>query len=122
MDRSLDLGMLTTTGFRSPPDKSSELSESTEHGSKSITQIPILHINREQGTSILGDNMDENKVLVCYPNPYHILAGLSSSTQKQYHNHSTIRGYQGIINQVLVVSSICARNLTPAMHFLHTTE
>jgi hypothetical protein len=35
----------------------------------------------KQGTSIPGDNMDENKVLVCYPNPYQILVGLSSSTQ-----------------------------------------
>jgi hypothetical protein len=56
----------------------------------------------KQGTSIPGDNMDENKVLACYPNPDQILARLSSSTQK-YPNHSTLRGYQGIINQVIVV-------------------
>jgi hypothetical protein len=40
----------------------------------------------------------KNKVLVCCPNPNQILAGLSSSTQK-YPNYSTLRGYQGIINQ-----------------------
>jgi hypothetical protein len=40
----------------------------------------------------------KNKVLVCYPNPDQILAGLSSSTQK-YPNHYTLWGYQGIINK-----------------------
>jgi hypothetical protein len=50
-----------------------------------------------QGTSIPGDNMGKNKELVCYPNPDQILTGLRSSTQK-YRNHSTLRGYQGIIN------------------------
>jgi hypothetical protein len=37
-------------------------------------------------------------------------------------NHSTLRGFQGIINQVLVVSTIGARNLTPIMKFLHAIE
>jgi hypothetical protein len=63
--------------------------------------------------------MDENKVLVFYPNPDQILAGLSSSPQR-YPTHSTLRGYQGIINQVLVVSSIGMSKLTPIMQFLHT--
>jgi hypothetical protein len=38
------------------------------------------------------------------------------------HNHSTLWGLQGKINQVLVVSSIGARKLTPIMQILHTIE
>jgi hypothetical protein len=34
-------------------------------------------------------------------------------------NHSTLWGFQGIINQVLVDSSIGACELTPIMQFLH---
>jgi hypothetical protein len=37
-------------------------------------------------------------------------------------NHSTLWGYQGILNQVLVVSSIGVHKLTPIMQFLHTIE
>jgi hypothetical protein len=101
-NRSLDLGMMTTTGFQILPDKASNYwsppnTVSTYH-LKSLFSILIGN----QGSRIPGDNMDENKVLVCYPNPDQILAGLSSSTQK-YPNHSTLWGYHGIINQVLVV-------------------
>jgi hypothetical protein len=81
MNRSLDLGMMTTTDFWSPPDKALNYQNPSDTVPIPPPQIPILHTNREQGTSIPGDNMDENKVLVCYPNPDQILAGLSSSTQ-----------------------------------------
>jgi hypothetical protein len=46
----------------------------------------------------IKNNIDKNKVLVCYPNLDQILAGLSSSTIK-YPNDSTLWGYQEIINQ-----------------------
>jgi hypothetical protein len=47
-------------------------------------------LTEKQGTSILGDNMDENEVLVCYLNSDQILAGLSSSRQ----NTLTIQFYR----------------------------
>jgi hypothetical protein len=82
MNRSLDLVMMTTTGFWSRPDKGLNCQNPSNivptHHPKSLFSILI----GKQGTSIPGDNMDENKVLLCYPNPYHILAGLSSYTQK----------------------------------------
>jgi hypothetical protein len=59
MNRTLDLGMMTTTGFRSPPDKAPNCRNPvnivpTRHP-KSLFSILI----GKQGTSILGDNMDE---------------------------------------------------------------
>jgi hypothetical protein len=82
MNRSLDLGMMTTTGFRSPSDKTLNCQNLPNivptHHPKSRFSI----LTGKQDTSIPGDNMDENKVLVCYPNPDQILVGLSSSTQK----------------------------------------
>jgi hypothetical protein len=59
MNRSLDLGMMTNERLLESTEQSPKLSESTKHSSKPITQIPILHTTREQGTSIPGDNMDE---------------------------------------------------------------
>jgi hypothetical protein len=90
MNWSLDLCMMTTTCFRSPPDKAPNCRNPsntvpTRHP-KSLFSILI----GKQGTSILGDNMDENKVLVCYRNPDQILVGLSSSTQ----NNLTILLYR----------------------------
>jgi hypothetical protein len=82
MNRSLDLGMITTTGFWSPPDKALNYQNLSNivptRRPKSLFSI----LTGKQCTSIPGDNIDENKVLVCYPNPDQILAGLSISTQK----------------------------------------
>jgi hypothetical protein len=77
-NRSLDLGMMTITSFWSQPDKSPNCQNPPNtvptYHPKSLFSILI----GKQGTSIVGDNMDENKVLVCYPNPHQILAELSS--------------------------------------------
>jgi hypothetical protein len=64
--------------------------------------------------------MDENgTIMLPKPRP-------DSCRAKQFYpkepNHSTLRGFQGIISQVLVVSSIGAHKLTPIMQFLHTIE
>jgi hypothetical protein len=48
MNRSLDLGMMSTTGFRSPPDKAPNCLNPSNADSNPSPQIPILHINREQ--------------------------------------------------------------------------
>jgi hypothetical protein len=74
--------MMTITDFWSPPDKGPNYQNPPN-------TIPTRHpkslfstLTGKQGTSIPGHIMDENKVLVCYPNPKQILAGLSISTQK----------------------------------------
>jgi hypothetical protein len=60
MNSSLDLGMMTTTCFQSPPDKALNCQNALNTVPIPSPQIPILHTNREkQGTSILGDNMNE---------------------------------------------------------------
>jgi hypothetical protein len=46
MNRSLALGMMSTTGFSESTEHSPELSESTERSSKPVTPNPILHTNR----------------------------------------------------------------------------
>jgi hypothetical protein len=48
MNRSLDLGMMTNHRLLESTGQSPELSESTEHSSIPVIQIPILHTNREQ--------------------------------------------------------------------------
>jgi hypothetical protein len=88
-NRSIDLCMMTTTGFQSPMnnalnDRSPPDAVPNRHP-KSLFSILI----GKYGTSIPGDNKDENKVLVCYPNPDQINARLSNSTQK-YPSHSTL--------------------------------
>jgi hypothetical protein len=69
MNRSIDLGMMTSAGFWSPPDKapSCQNPPNTDPTHHPKSQFSILR--GKQGTSIPGDNMDENKVLVCYPYP-----------------------------------------------------
>jgi hypothetical protein len=111
MNWSLDLGMMTNhrlpESTRQSPElsesteQSLELSESTEHNSSLSPKSLFSTLTGNRGTSIPGDNMDK-KVLLCYPNPDQIIVGLRSSTQK-YPNHSTLRGYQAIINQLLVI-------------------
>jgi hypothetical protein len=82
MNRYLDLGMMTTTGFWSTLNKApncrNPLNTVSIHHPKSLFSI----LTGKQGTSIPSDNVDENKVLVCYTNPDKILARLSSSTKK----------------------------------------
>jgi hypothetical protein len=76
MNRSLDLGMMTTTGFRSPPQKAPNYQNLPNTVPNPSPKIPILHTNREkEATSIPGDNTDENKVLVCYPTQTRFLQG-----------------------------------------------
>jgi hypothetical protein len=98
MNRSLDLGMMTNHKLSESTGQSPKLSESTEHSSRPV--IPNPYLPHYQGAKVLGYWVTTwiNKVLVCYPNPDPILAGLSNSTQK-YPNHSTLQGYQGIIIQ-----------------------
>jgi hypothetical protein len=48
MNRSLDLCMMSTTGFRSPPDKALNCRNPPNAVPNPSSQIPILHINREQ--------------------------------------------------------------------------
>jgi hypothetical protein len=48
MNRSIDLGMMSTPGFLESTGHSPELSESTERSSKPVTPNPILHTNRIQ--------------------------------------------------------------------------
>jgi hypothetical protein len=52
-----DLGMMSNHWLPESTRQSLKLLESTEHSSKPSPQIRILHANREQGTSIPGDNM-----------------------------------------------------------------
>jgi hypothetical protein len=47
MNRSIDLGMMTNHRLPKSTGQRPELSESTEHSSKPITQIPILHTDKE---------------------------------------------------------------------------
>jgi hypothetical protein len=47
MNWSLDLGMMTNHKLPEYTGQGPELFESTERSSKPITQIPILHFNRE---------------------------------------------------------------------------
>jgi hypothetical protein len=47
-NRSLDLGMMTTTGFQSPPDKAPNCQNPPNVVPNPSHQIPILHTNREQ--------------------------------------------------------------------------
>jgi hypothetical protein len=80
MNWSLDLGMMTTTGFRSPLDKAPNCRNPLNTVPNLSPQIPILHTSRDQGNSVPGDNMDKKiVVLVYYPNPDHGVVGLSSS-------------------------------------------
>jgi hypothetical protein len=66
MKRFLNLGMMTTTIFQSLLDKAPNCwnppNTVLAHHPKSLFSILI----GKQGNSIPGDNMDENKVLVCY--------------------------------------------------------
>jgi hypothetical protein len=76
MNQSIDLGMMTTTDFQSPLGKALNCHNPPNTVPNLLPQIPILRTNREkQGTSIPGDNMDENKVLVCYPTQTRFLQG-----------------------------------------------
>jgi hypothetical protein len=60
MNQSIDLGMMTTTGFHSPRDKAPNCQNPLNTVPIPSPQIPILHTNREkQGTSVPGDNMNE---------------------------------------------------------------
>jgi hypothetical protein len=47
MNRSLDLDMVSTTGFRSPSDKAPNYQNPSNAVLNSSPQIPILHNNRE---------------------------------------------------------------------------
>jgi hypothetical protein len=47
MNRSLDLGMMTNHRLLESIGQSPKLSESIERSSKPVTQISILHTNRE---------------------------------------------------------------------------
>jgi hypothetical protein len=69
-NRSLDLGMMTNHRLSESTGQSPKLSESTKHSSKNHHPKSLFStLIGNQGTSIPGDNMDKNKVLVCYPNP-----------------------------------------------------
>jgi hypothetical protein len=48
MNRSLDLGMMSTTGFRSPPNKALNCRNPPNAVPNPSPQISILHTNREQ--------------------------------------------------------------------------
>jgi hypothetical protein len=48
MNRSLDLGMMSTIGFRSPSDKAPNYRNPPNAGPNPSPQIPILRTNREQ--------------------------------------------------------------------------
>jgi hypothetical protein len=62
---------------------SPELSDSTEHSSKTCHPKSLFStLTGNQSNSIPGDNMDKIMVLVYYPNPDHDVAGLSDSTPK----------------------------------------
>jgi hypothetical protein len=89
MNRSLDLGMMTTIGFRSTPDKALNYQNPPNIVPTRHPKFLFSILIGKQGTSIPVDNMDENKVLVCYPNSNQVLIGLNSSTQKNL----TIRLY-----------------------------
>jgi hypothetical protein len=82
MNQPIDLVMMTTTGFRSPSNNALNyrcpLNIVPTRHPKSLFSI----LTGKQGTRVPGDNLDENKVLVCYPNLEQILAGLSNSTKK----------------------------------------
>jgi hypothetical protein len=78
MNRSLDFNMMTNHRLPESIGQRPELSESTEHSSKSLFSTLIVN----QVNSIPGDNMDKIMVLVYYKNPDHNVAGLSNSTQR----------------------------------------
>jgi hypothetical protein len=48
MNWSLDLGMTTTTGFRSPPDTALNCQNPPNAVPNPSLQIPMIHTNREQ--------------------------------------------------------------------------
>jgi hypothetical protein len=89
MNRSLDFRMMMTIGSQSPLDKSRNCRRSSNTVPTHHPKSPFSSLTRNQGTSIPGDNMDNNKVLLCSPNLDQILAGLSSSNQ----NNQTILLY-----------------------------
>jgi hypothetical protein len=58
MNQSLDLGMMTTTGFWSLPDKASNY-RNPSNTVPSRHPKSLFSLTGKQGTSIPGDNMDE---------------------------------------------------------------
>jgi hypothetical protein len=113
MNRSLDLGMMSTAGFRSPPDKVPNCRNPLNVVPNPSPQILILHINREQQQPT---GWQQNKVSIRLPKPRPDHAGLSKSTNLKTY-HSTLGDSQGTRQSILVgLAKVCAA-LAPNMQF-----
>jgi hypothetical protein len=84
-NRSVDLSMMTTTGFRSPSDKAlnyqSPPNTIPTHHPKSLFSTLI----QKHGTNVPGDNMDENNGTIVLPKPRP-----DSSRAKQFYTKNNL--------------------------------
>jgi hypothetical protein len=88
MNWSLDLGMMSTIGFRSPPDRAPNYRNPPNAVPNLSPQIPILRTDMEQ-QRLQGDNRIKVSIRLPKPRPDH--AGLDSSTNPRTYPFFSMR-------------------------------